>query len=86
MGTETWKTIYQMTFGKPLELISENEIFTTLIGFCAQQTHSCKFNLVGLMDLLFLIRYQPEKNPEEHTKERVIWNEVVSSFSTKDSL
>ncbi|PWU15761.1 MAG: hypothetical protein C5B45_01740 [Chlamydiae bacterium] len=52
-GAEIWKTIYQMTFGKSLKLISEEEIFTTLIGFCAQQTHVCKFNLLGLMDLLF---------------------------------
>jgi len=85
-GAETWKITYQMTFGRPLELISENEAFTTLIGFCAQQTHICKFNLLGLMDLLFLIRYQPEKNPEEHEKERAIWKEVVNFFSTKDSL
>ena len=85
-GAETWKTIYLMTFGKPLELISANEAFTTLIGFCAQQTHICKFNLLGLMDLLFLIRYQPEKNPEEHEKERAIWKEVVNFFSAKDPL
>jgi hypothetical protein len=75
-----------MTFGKPLELISEEEIFTTLIGFCAQQTHICKFNLLGLIDLLFLIRYQSEKEPEEHEKDRAIWKEVVNFFSTKDPL
>lgn len=84
-GAEIWKTTYQMTFGKSLELISEEEIFTTLIGFCAQQTHICKFNLLGLMDLLFLIRYQPEKNPEEHEKDRAIWKEVVAAFDTKVS-
>jgi len=85
-GAETWQTTYQMTFGKPFKLISENEAFTTLIGFCAQQTHICKFNLLGLMNLLFLIRYQPEKNPEEHKKGRTIWKEVVNFFSAKGPL
>lgn len=78
-GPEIWKTTYQMTFGKSLELISEEEILTTLIGFCAKLTHSWEFNLTGLIDLLFLIRYQPEKNEKEYT----IWKEVIASFNAK---
>ncbi|VHO04425.1 hypothetical protein [Candidatus Rhabdochlamydia sp. T3358] len=84
-GAETWKTTYQMTFDKSFEpqvLISEEEVFTTLIGFCARQTHSWKFNLTGLMDLLFLIRYRPQ----EHEKERTIWKEVVIDASRETLL
>jgi hypothetical protein len=80
IGTETWKTTYQMTFDQSFEpplLILEEEVFTTLIGFCARQTHSCKFNSNGLMDLLFLIRYRPQ----EHEKECTIWKEVVIDAS-----
>jgi hypothetical protein len=85
IGTETWKTTYQMTFDKSFEpqvLVSEEEVFTTLIGFCARQTHSWKFNLTGLMDLLFLIRYRPQ----EHKKECTIWKEVVIDASRETLL
>ena len=85
IGTDIWRTTYQMTFDKSFEpqlLVSEEEVFTTLIGFCARQTHSWKFNLTGLMDLLYLIRYRPQ----EHEKECTIWKEVVIDVSRKTLL
>ena len=81
-SSEIWKTTYQMTFGKPLELISEEAIFTTLIGFCAKQTYNYKFNLRGLTQLLFLIRYRSE----EQEKASAIWKETVAAFSPETLL
>lgn len=75
--SDDWLAIYAATFGKRIcschDLLTEEEIFTTMIEMCAWYIYHFGDNYLSILKLLYSMRYCPE----EYQVEWQLWQRAV---------